>query len=104
MRQNDRTADLLVGVTLVNTQTDVELDGFVELSLRVLDHKIQSFGRFELSLLIISFYAIKVFFASLHFCFLLKVVLRNNPPTAGTTLSRIISGELFSKSLYQISL
>ena len=98
VRQNDRTTDLLVGVTGVNTQTDVELNGFIELRLGALDHEIQRFGRFELGLLIVSFYAIKVFFASVHFCFLLKVVLRNNPPTAGTTCPASYQESFFPKA------
>ena len=44
VRQNDRAADLLVGVTAVNAEFHVHFDGFVELGLTGLHGEVKRFG------------------------------------------------------------
>ena len=69
--QDDRAADLLVSVTAVNTELDVQLDGLVELGLAGADNKIQSLHGIIECLLIDELCALFIIFTSKQFVFLL---------------------------------
>ena len=69
--QDDGAADLLVGVTGVNAQLHVQLDGLVELGLGGLGDELEGFLRLVLSLLINELSALFIIFTSEQFSFLL---------------------------------
>ena len=71
MGQNDGAADLLIGVTGVNAQLHVQLDGLVELGLGGLGDELEGFLRLVLSLLINELSALFIIFTSEQFSFLL---------------------------------
>ena len=66
-----RAADLLVSVTAVNAELDVQLDGLVELGLAGADNKIQSLHGIIECLLIDELCALFIIFTSKQFVFLL---------------------------------
>ena len=69
--QDDGAADLLVGVTGVNAQLHVQLDGLVKLGLGRLGDELEGFLRLVLSLLINELSALFIIFTSEQFSFLL---------------------------------
>ena len=69
--EHDGAADLLVGVTGVNAQLHVQLDGLVELGLGGLGDELEGFLRLVLSLLINELSALFIIFTSEQFSFLL---------------------------------
>ena len=71
MGQDDGAADLLVGVTGVNAQLHVQLDGLVKLGLGGLGDELEGFLRLVLSLLINELSALFIIFTSEQFSFLL---------------------------------
>ena len=62
--QDDRAADLLVGVTGVNAQLDVQLNGLVELGGSTLHDQIQGFGGIILNRAVDQFGALLILFTS----------------------------------------
>ena len=79
--QNDGTADLLVSVTGVNAELDVDLDGLVKLGGGGLDNEAHGLGNVILNAAVDQLSAVGIFFTSEQCNILLKVVMRNNPPT-----------------------
>ena len=71
MGQDQRTADLLVGVPGVNAQLDMDLDGLVKLGFGGLKHDIDSFVYIVKLCAIVKFSAFCVILSSAHLFFLL---------------------------------
>ena len=87
MGQHNRAADLLVSMTGVNTQTDVRLDGLVELGLAGGDHQLGGLVRIVLIQMVDQLHAVLVLLTMLHFNFLPCGI-------SGTTSSHIDQGRL----------
>ena len=64
--QNNRAADLLVGVTGVYTQTDRGFDGLVKLGLGGGEHCLNAFAGIVELLLFDQLYAVLILFAMLY--------------------------------------
>ena len=72
VRENDRAADLLVSVTGVNAELDVDFNSLVELGGSGLYNKIHSSGNFVLRGAVDQFRAVLIFFTSKQCNFLLS--------------------------------
>ena len=79
--QDDGAADLLVSVAGVDAELDVDLDGLVELGGSGLHDERKGVGDFILHGAVDLLRAVLIFLTSKQCYILLKVVMRNNPPT-----------------------
>ena len=80
--QNDGAADLLVSVTGVDAELDVDFDGLVELGGGGLHDQIHGLGDVVLRAAVDTASLLSLYFLPLNnVIILLKVVIRNNPPT-----------------------
>ena len=79
--QDDGAADLLVSVAGVDAELDVDLDGLVELGGGGLHDERKGVGDFILHGAVDLLRAVLIFLTSKQCYILLKVVMRNNPPT-----------------------
>ena len=73
--KDENAAHLLVGLTGVNAEADVELDSFVELGLCGGKSEVYRFGYFVCFGMIVRFNALCVFLANFHYIIILRVVL-----------------------------
>ena len=79
--QDDGAADLLVGVTGVDAELDVDFHGLIEFCRSGLAHQGKGVGNVILYGAVDLLRTIFIFLTSKQCYILLKVVMRNNPPT-----------------------
>ena len=76
--QHDGAADLLVGVTAVDTELHMQLDGLIKLGLAGVDDQLQSLLGIVEGLLINELDALFIIFTSKQFRFLLIMWLQSD--------------------------